>query len=88
MVALTTIPILKGKYLLRLELEAEDLTRGSYYFLAKEPYTVRQYTGYGFLNIDVIDNGQTFNATFYSNFEGIKDQFSITKNVSTTDYIE
>jgi hypothetical protein len=62
--------------------------RESYDFLAKEPYTVRQYTGYGFLNIDVIDNGQTFNATFYSNYEGIKDQFSITKNVSTTADIE
>jgi hypothetical protein len=62
--------------------------RGSYGFLAKEPYMVRQYTGYGFLNIDVIDNGQTFNATFYSNYEGIKDQFSITKNASTTADIE
>ena len=58
--------------------------RGSYSFLAKEPYMVRQYTGYGFLNIDVIDNGQTFNGIFYSNDGSIKDQFSITKNASTT----
>jgi hypothetical protein len=56
----------------------------SYYFLTKEPYMVRQYNGYGFFNVDVIDNGQTFNATFYSNDEGIKDQFSIAKNASTT----
>ena len=56
----------------------------SHFFLAKEPYIVRQYTGYGFLNIDVIDNGQTFNATFYSNDMSTKDQFSITKNGSTT----
>jgi hypothetical protein len=56
----------------------------SYDFLAKEPYMVRQYTGHGLLNIDVKDNGQTFNATFYSNYEGIKDQFSITKNGSTS----
>jgi hypothetical protein len=56
----------------------------SYYFLAKEPYMVRQYNGYGFLNVDVIDNGQTFNATFYSNDRTTKDQFSITnKDVST-----
>jgi hypothetical protein len=56
----------------------------SHFFLAKEPYMVSRYTGYGFLNIDVIDNGQTFNATFYSNDGGIKDQFSIKKNGSTT----
>jgi hypothetical protein len=57
---------------------------GSYEFLAKEPYMVRQYTGHGFLNVDVKDNGQTFNAIFYSNYEVIKDQFSITKNGSTS----
>jgi len=56
----------------------------SYYFLIKESYMVTQYTRHGFLNIDVKDNGQTFNATFYSNNEGIKDQFSITKNVSNS----
>jgi hypothetical protein len=60
----------------------------SYFFLAKEPYMVTQYTGYGFLNIDVIDNGQTFNATFYSNDGSIKDQFSIKKNGRTTADIE
>jgi Calcineurin-like phosphoesterase len=59
--------------------------RESHFFLAKEPYMVRQYTGYGFLNVDVIDNGQTLNATFYSNDDRrVKDQFSITKNASTT----
>lgn len=57
----------------------------SHFFLAKEPYMVRQYTGYGFLNIDVTDNGQIFNATFYSDDDGdMKDQFSITKNGSIT----
>ena len=58
--------------------------RSSYGFLAKEPYMVTQYTGYGLLNIDVTDNGQTFNATFYSNDGGIKDQFSIKKNGSAS----
>ena len=62
--------------------------RGTYDFLAKHPYMVRQYTGDGFLNVDVIDNGQTFSATFYSNLEGIKDQFSITKNGSIAADIE
>jgi hypothetical protein len=57
----------------------------SHFFLAKDPYMIRQYNGYGFLNIDVTDNGQTFNATFYSNDEGgIKDQFYITKNASAS----
>jgi hypothetical protein len=57
----------------------------SHFFLAKAPYVVFQHTGYGFLNIDVTDNGQTFNATFYSNEDGdMKDQFSITKNGSVT----
>jgi len=55
-----------------------------HFFLENAPYMVYHYTGYGFLNVDVIDNGQTFNATFYSNDEGIKDQFSITKNNSTS----
>jgi hypothetical protein len=58
--------------------------RESYDFLAKEPYMFRQYTGDGFLNVDVINNGQTFNATFHSNYGGIKDQFLITKNASTS----
>jgi hypothetical protein len=56
----------------------------THFFLAKEPYMVYHYTGFGFLNVDVIDNGQTFNATFYSNDGDIKDQFSITKNVSSS----
>lgn len=56
----------------------------THFFLAKAPYMVSQYTGYGSLNIDVIDNGQTFNATFYSNDGDIRDQFSITKNNSST----
>jgi hypothetical protein len=60
----------------------------SHYFLTKESYMVTQYKGHGFLSIDVIDNGQTFNATFYSNNEGIKDQFSIRKNGSTSADIE
>ena len=60
----------------------------SYYLLAKEPYMVTQYRGIGFLNIDVIDNGQTLSATFYSNNEGINDQFSITKKASNPADIE
>jgi hypothetical protein len=56
----------------------------SYNFLVRETYMVDQYTGYGSLNIDVIDNGQRFKATFYSNDGDIRDQFSITKNGSSS----
>jgi calcineurin-like phosphoesterase family protein len=56
----------------------------THFFLAKEPYMVYHYTGFGFLNVDVIDNGHTFNATFYSNDGDSKDQFTITKNSSSS----
>jgi hypothetical protein len=61
-----------------------------YDFLTKESYMVTPHAGSGFLNIDVIDNGQIFNATFYSNYDSIKDQFSITKtkNGSTSPDID
>jgi Calcineurin-like phosphoesterase len=56
----------------------------NHFFLGKAPFTVYHYSEHGFLNIDVIDNGQTFNATFHSNDGRIKDQFSITKKDTTT----
>jgi hypothetical protein len=53
-----------------------------YEFSLRVPYMYTQYVGHGFLNIDVIDNGQTFNATFYSNDGSVRDQFNITKGNS------
>jgi hypothetical protein len=51
--------------------------------LVKQPYIVTQYDeGSGFLNIDVLNNGTTFNAKFYANDGTIKDEFSITKSIS------
>jgi aldose sugar dehydrogenase len=51
----------------------------------KAPYMAAQHVGYGFLNVDVINNGKTLNAKFYENVDGIvKDQFTITKPSSTT----
>jgi len=32
-----------------------------------------QFKGYGFINIDVINNGSTFDAKFYANDGSIKD---------------
>jgi hypothetical protein len=49
-------------------------------FSAKDPYIVNQDDqGYGHLNVEVIDDGLTMNATFYTNDGTIKDQFSISK---------
>ena len=55
-----------------------------FFLVGRAPFVVYHYSGYGFLNIDVIDNGQTFNVTFHSNDGGIKDQFSITKKDTTS----
>ena len=42
-------------------------------------FTARQFYGYGFLNLDVIDNGTTLVGEFHDNDKTIKDRFSITK---------
>jgi hypothetical protein len=42
-------------------------------------YIVAQYVGFGFLNVDVINNGETLNGKYYANDGSIKDQFTITK---------
>jgi hypothetical protein len=48
-------------------------------------YTVIQHLGFGFLNVDVINNGKTLSAKFYENVDGItKDQFTITKERFST----
>jgi hypothetical protein len=52
----------------------------SYSFLGHAPYMVKQFTSkFGFLNIDIINEGRTLEGTFYANDGSIKDQFSITK---------
>ena len=48
-------------------------------FEGKASFVVTQFKGYGFINIDVINNGSTFDAIFYANDGTIKDQFIITK---------
>jgi hypothetical protein len=47
-------------------------------------YVVTQHaSSFGFLNVDVINNGTTFSAKFYANDGTIKDQFTITKSTTT-----
>jgi hypothetical protein len=43
------------------------------------PYITTQHVGYGFLDISIVQNGTTLNATFLANDGSIKDQFIITK---------
>ena len=49
-------------------------------FLNKAPFAVTQYFTFGFLNIDVINNGSIMKATFYGNDGPIGDQFTIDKS--------
>jgi hypothetical protein len=56
-----------------------DSGEALYDLKSKASFVVMQFKGYGFLNIDVINNGTTFDAKFYANDGTIKDQFSITK---------
>jgi predicted phosphodiesterase len=50
-----------------------------YDFEGKASFVVTQFKGYGFLNIDVINNGRIFDAAFYANNGTIKDRFMIAK---------
>jgi glucose/arabinose dehydrogenase len=54
-------------------------------FTGKASYIATQHVGYGILDVDVINNGKTLSAKFYEDGTGIiKDQFTITKQVSGT----
>jgi len=50
-----------------------------YPFTGRAPYVASQYVGFGFLNVDLKDNGKTLNGKFYANNGTIIDQFAITK---------
>jgi hypothetical protein len=46
----------------------------------EKPYSIIQWVGHGFLNIDVVNNGLTMKGELYSNDDGtIKDSFTINK---------
>ena len=45
----------------------------------KEPYMASQYLGWGFLNIDIINEGKILIAKFYSNDGTVLDQFGVAK---------
>jgi hypothetical protein len=51
----------------------------AYPLTGQAPYISNQYIGFGFLNIDVMNNGETLSGKFYANDGSIKDHFTITK---------
>lgn len=54
-----------------------------YKLLGKAPYIATQFQKYGFVNIDVIDNGTRLIGTFYDSLDGkAKDNFTIIKSQS------
>ena len=54
-----------------------------YNLLGKAPYIVNQFQGFGFLNIDIVNNGTKLVGTFYDDRDGkMRDQFTIIKDNS------
>src|SRR6266498_2997342 len=54
-----------------------------YKLLGKSPYIITQFQRYGFVNIDVVDNGTRLIGTFYDSLDGnVKDNFTIIKRRS------
>jgi Calcineurin-like phosphoesterase/3D domain len=44
----------------------------------------KQSSSFGFLNVDVINNGTTLNAKFYDNDGAVEDKFTVTKSKNTS----
>jgi 3D (Asp-Asp-Asp) domain-containing protein len=48
---------------------------------SEAPYVAyKQSSSFGFLNVDIINNGTTLNAKFYDNDGAVEDQFTVTKS--------
>jgi Calcineurin-like phosphoesterase len=50
-----------------------------YPLTGQSPYVATQYEGFGFLNVNVINDGTTLSGKFVTNDGTVKDQFTITK---------
>jgi len=59
-----------------------------YLFTGQASFVANQYLGYGFLNVDVKDNGSTISGKFYANDGNIIDQFTVTKSDKISEYSE
>jgi predicted MPP superfamily phosphohydrolase len=59
--------------------------RNLYDLKSKAEYIITQYKGFGFLNVDITNDGTKLIGTFYANEDGsVKDTFTITKLGNTT----
>lgn len=56
-----------------------------YPLTGQAPYVATQYVGFGFLNVDVINDGTTLSGKFFANDGTIKDQFTIIKSVNISE---
>ncbi|MGZ5490229.1 MAG: metallophosphoesterase [Nitrososphaeraceae archaeon] len=56
-----------------------------YPLTGQAPYVATQYVGFGFLNVDVINDGTTLSGKFFANDGTIKDQFTIIKSVDISE---
>ena len=56
-----------------------------YPLTGQAPYVATQYVRFGFLNVDVINDGTTLSGKFFANDGTIKDQFSIIKSVNISE---
>ena len=53
--------------------------------MVKKDYVIKQYQGFGILNVDITNNGRTLTGNYYANNNmTIIDQFTITKPIPTT----
>ncbi len=50
-------------------------------FQAKDPYVVKQYRGFGFLNVEMTNNGTRLTCNFYPNDGTLHDHFTIDKEL-------
>ncbi len=50
-------------------------------FQARDPYVIKQYRGFGFLNVETINNVTRLNCTFYANDGTLADHFTIDKDL-------
>jgi hypothetical protein len=46
------------------------------------PYTAVQFNGFGFMNINVLNNGTTLQGNFYENNGTMMDHFTINKSIN------
>jgi len=51
-----------------------------YNFTGQARYIVKQFQRFGFLNVDIVENGTKLTGTFYDDRTGVpKDQFTVVK---------